>query len=168
MNFNENSYTVAESDGYISISLCIDGKFFVPVWAIIEISNGIATGRLCNLCTDQSHGVRTLMHYFPSTVSLSADPEDYSSAMRYIVTFRQTAYTDRDDPTPTALSSPILINITDDDIFEGVEYFQARIVETSDRFRVKIGQDTINVTITENDSESFVRLQNVCSPKVFL
>ena len=88
---------------------------------------------------------------------LSADPEDYSSAMRYNVTFRQTAFTDLDDPALTALSSPILINITDDDIFEGVEYFQARIVETSDRFRVRIGpQDTVNVTIT--DSESFISL----------
>ena len=84
---------------------------------------------------------------------LSADPEDYSSATRYKVTFCQTAFADGYDPAPTALSSPILINITDDDIFEGVEYFQARIVETSDRFRVRIGQDTVNVTIT--DSESF-------------
>ena len=72
------------------------------------------------------------------------------------MTFRQTAFTDGDDPVPTALSSPMLINITDDDIFEGVEYFQARIVETSDRFRVRIGQDTVNVTI--NDSESFINL----------
>ena len=82
------------------------------------------------------------------------------------MTFRQTAFTDRDDPAPTALSSPILINITDDDIFEGVEYFQIRIVETYDRFRVRIGQDTVNVTIT--DCESFIGLQNVCSPEVFL
>ena len=75
--------------------------------------------------------------------------------MRYNVTFHQTALADGDDPAPTALSSPILINITDDDIFEGVEYFQARIVETSDEFRVRIGpQDTVNVTIT--DSESFI------------
>ena len=69
MNFNKPSYTVAESDGHVSIFLLIDGKFFVPVWAIIEISNRTATGRLCNLCTNhQSHGVRTLMDYFPSTV----------------------------------------------------------------------------------------------------
>ena len=81
---------------------------------------------------------------------LSADPGDYSSATRYNVTFRQTVFTDRDYPAPTALSSPILINITDDDIFEGVEYFQACIVETSDRFRVRIGQDTVNVTITDS------------------
>ena len=71
------------------------------------------------------------------------------------MTFHQTALADGDDPAPTALSSPILINITDDDIFEGVEYFQARIVETSDVLRVRIGpQDTVNVTIT--DSESFI------------
>ena len=93
---------------------------------------------------------------------LSADPEDYSSATRYNVTFRQTAFTDGDDPAPTALSSPILINITYDDIFESVEYFQAHIVESSDRFTVRIGpQDTVNVAIT--DSESFISLGNFCS-----
>ena len=71
------------------------------------------------------------------------------------MTFCQTAFADGYDPAPTALSSPILINIVDDDIFEGVEYFQARIVETSNRFRVRIGsQGTVNVTIT--DSESFI------------
>ena len=78
------------------------------------------------------------------------------------MTFRQTAFTDGDDPALTAMSSPILINITNDDIFEGVEYFQARIVETSDRFRVRIGNDTVNVTIT--DSESLISLRNFCSP----
>ena len=46
MNFNENSYTVAESDGQVSVSLRIDGQFFVPVWAIVEISDGTATGGL--------------------------------------------------------------------------------------------------------------------------
>ena len=67
------------------------------------------------------------------------------------MTFRQTAFTDGDTPTNTALSSPILIDITNDDIFEGMEYFPARIVETSDRFRVRIGQDTVNVTIKESE-----------------
>ena len=47
MNFNQGSYTVAESDGHVSVSLRIDGKFFNPVWAIIEVSNGTATGGLC-------------------------------------------------------------------------------------------------------------------------
>ena len=75
------------------------------------------------------------------------------------MTFRQTAFTDGDDPASIALSSPILINITCDDIFESEEYFQARIVETSDKNRVRIGpQGTVNVTITENDSESFISL----------
>ena len=45
MNFNEDSYTAAESDGQISLSFRIDGKFFVPVWAIVEIIDGTATGR---------------------------------------------------------------------------------------------------------------------------
>ena len=87
---------------------------------------------------------------------LTADPEDYSSTVRYNVTFRQTAFTDGGDPTPTALSSPILIDITNDDIFEGVEYFQARIVQTSDSIRVRIGQqNTVNVTITDSESCMF-------------
>ena len=87
---------------------------------------------------------------------LSADPEDYSSAIQYNVTFRQTVFTDGDEPGNTALSSPILIDITNDDIFEGVEYFQAHIVETSDRFRVRIGQqDTVNIIITDSESCMF-------------
>ncbi len=47
MNFNEDSYTVAESEGEVSVSLRIDGQFFVPVWAVVEISDGTATGGLC-------------------------------------------------------------------------------------------------------------------------
>ena len=47
MNFNEDSYTVVESDGQVSVSLRIDGQFFVPVWAIVEIREGTATGGLC-------------------------------------------------------------------------------------------------------------------------
>ena len=49
--------------------------------------------------------------------------------------------------------NPILIDIVNDDVIEGVEYFQAHIVETSDVVRVRIGQDTVNVTINDNDSE---------------
>ena len=76
--------------------------------------------------------------------------------MRYNVTFRQTAYSDEENPTPTALSEPILINIVTDYDFEGVEYFQARIVETSDEIRVRIGQDIVNVTIIDRESFIFV------------
>ena len=83
---------------------------------------------------------------------LSADHEDYSSAGRYNVTFRQTAVTDIDNPNSTALSSPIVIDIVNDYVFEGVEYFQAHIVETSDEIRVKIGQGTVNVTIIDSES----------------
>ena len=72
------------------------------------------------------------------------------------MTFRQTAVTDGDYPAPFALSSPITINITNDGIAEGVEYLQAQVVETSDQFRVRIGQDTVNVTIT--DSKSYFSL----------
>ena len=89
----------------------------------------------------------------------SADPEDYSGAGIYRVEFCQTAFTDTDTPASFADSLPITINITDDTIFEGLEYFQARIVETSDLTQVRIGQrDTVNVTIIDDDSESFVGL----------
>ena len=48
VNFNEDSYTVLESDGQASISLRIDGKFFfIPVWAVVKTSDGAATGGLC-------------------------------------------------------------------------------------------------------------------------
>ena len=46
MNFNESRYTVAENAGQVSVSLRIDGQFFYPVWAIVEISDGTATGGL--------------------------------------------------------------------------------------------------------------------------
>ena len=75
--------------------------------------------------------------------------------MSYNATFRQTAFTDGEDPDDTALSSPILIDIVNDDVFEGVEYFQAHIAETSDEVRVRIGQETVNVTIYDIDSELF-------------
>ena len=90
-----------------------------------------------------------------------ADLEDYSSAGHYRVDFRQTTFTDTDTPAPFADSLPITINITDDTIFEGLDYFQARIVNTSDLIRVRIGQqDTINVTIIDDKSESFISLVN--------
>ena len=47
VTFHENSYTVAECDGQVSVSLRIDGQFFIPVWAVVEISGGTATGVLC-------------------------------------------------------------------------------------------------------------------------
>ena len=83
---------------------------------------------------------------------LYSDPEDFFSAVRYNVTFNQTAFTDRNDPAPTAMSSNVIISIVDDDYFEGVEYFQARIVQTSDEFRVRKGpQNTVEVIIVDND-----------------
>ena len=103
--------------------------------------------------------------YFLPMWCLTADPEDYSSAKHYNVTFCQTAFSDAEDPADSALSFPILINITNDDIFEGVEYFQARIVETSDKVRVRIGQDTVNITIT--DCESCMCSMHACKPLSF-
>ena len=71
--------------------------------------------------------------------------------------FPQTAFTDTDTPAPFADSLPITFNITTDNITEGLEYFQVRLVETSDFIRVRIGQqDTVNVTITDDNSESTV------------
>ena len=57
MNFNQDNYTVDESDGQVSVSLCIDGKFFYPVWAIIEISSGTATGGLCMIKSLNMHQI---------------------------------------------------------------------------------------------------------------
>ena len=156
VNFNEDSYAVNESDGQVSISLRIDGKFFVPVWAIVEISNGTATSGSC-----ANMQVKCVIYVYVCIISLnmlmyghcdclSADPEDYSSAMRYNVTFYQTALTDEDDPFPTAESSFIVISIMNDNITEGAEYFHARIVGTSDG--VRLGPNgTAIVTITSND-----------------
>ena len=83
---------------------------------------------------------------------LSADPKDYSSAGRYNVSFSQTALLDIFEPLAIAQSSPIVIDIMSDDTFEGIEYFQASIVETADFERVRIGQDTVNVTIIDSES----------------
>ena len=97
----------------------------------------------------------------PSTCTLipmphcpSVAPEDYSSAVCYNVTFNQIAFFDHlTPPRPFAVSSPIVIDIANDNILEGEEYFQVRIVQTSDVFRVRIGpQNTINVTITDSKS----------------
>ena len=55
VNFNEDSYTVAESVGQVSVSLRIEGQYFVPVWAIVEIIDGTATGGLCKTCTGDKY-----------------------------------------------------------------------------------------------------------------
>ena len=73
------------------------------------------------------------------------------------MTFPLTALTDQDNPNLSTESVSIPINITDDNIFEGLEYFQAKIVKTSDPIRVRIGRDTVNVTIMDDDSESSSR-----------
>ena len=87
-----------------------------------------------------------------------SEPADYSSAKCYNVTFPQTTFTDQDDPKTFAMSFPISIDIKDDHISECVEFFRVHIVETSDRFRVRIGQqDTVNVIIIDDDSEWFTQ-----------
>ena len=72
MNFNQGSYTVAENAGQVNVSLRIDGKFFYPVWAIIEVSNGTATGGLCmvkrlNIWTPNSY-IHSVLTYNYSIV----------------------------------------------------------------------------------------------------
>ena len=71
------------------------------------------------------------------------------------MTFLQSVFTDGDAPAPSTLSSPIIISLVNDDIYEDVEFFRAHIVVTSDRLRVRIGpQDAIKVFITDDDCES--------------
>ena len=79
------------------------------------------------------------------------------------MTFPQTAYTDQDDPELSAISDPISFKITKDvTVLEDVEYFQARIVETSSESQVKIAKpDIVNITIIEDKSESLAILRNV-------
>ena len=44
VNVHEEHITILESEGQVSVSLRITGKFFIPLYAIIEVSNGTATG----------------------------------------------------------------------------------------------------------------------------
>ena len=80
------------------------------------------------------------------------------------MTFLQSVFTDGSDPAPSTLSSPIIISLVNDGICEDVEFFQARIVVTSDRVRVRIGpRDAIKVFITDEDSESEAySIRSVC------
>ena len=47
VNFKELSYSVTESAGQVSVSLNITGQFFIPLYAVIEVSDGTATGEPC-------------------------------------------------------------------------------------------------------------------------
>ena len=86
------------------------------------------------------------------TIPLSIDYNDYSSPRRYNVTLPQTVVTDQDTPSPFVVF-PTSIDILDDNMLEDNEYFQVRIVGTSDLNRVRIGQrDTANVTILDDES----------------
>ena len=44
VNFKELNYSVNESAGEVNISLRITGQFFIPLHAVIEVSDGTATG----------------------------------------------------------------------------------------------------------------------------
>ena len=79
VNFIEDSYTVAESDGQVSVSLRIYGKFFVPVWAVVEISSGSATGGLCKYIN-----YKLLCMYLDTSLSLMANPCICNTQMHYL------------------------------------------------------------------------------------
>ena len=86
-----------------------------------------------------------------SDACLLADPGDFSSANHYNVTF---PFTDGGDPACNVLSSPIVIGLVDDDIFEDVEFFEAHIAVISNRLEVRVGpQNAISVFITDDDCE---------------
>ena len=73
---------------------------------------------------------------------------------QYNVTFSQTVIFDTDSPQPFADSIPVAINLTSDQILNNTDFFQMKIVETSDLLRVRIGQrNTTCVNI--NDSRFF-------------
>ena len=89
---------------------------------------------------------------------LSADPYDYTSNLPYIVTFPKANVTE-DDAGASVMSLPILINITNDDVLEGVEFIQICIMVTAHNFSVMIGpQDLVNVTIVDDDSKCSISL----------
>ena len=92
---------------------------------------------------------------------LSADPYDYTSNLPYTVTFPKANVTD--DAGPSVMSLPILINITNDDVLEGVEFIQMCIMVTAHNFSVMIGsQDLVNVTIVDDDSKWSISLAWKC------
>ena len=63
-------------------------------------------------------------------------------------------FTDGGDRACTTLSSTIIIGLVDDDVFEDVEFFEARIAVISDKLEVRIGpQNAISVFITDDDCE---------------
>ena len=139
------------------------GQLLVGCAKHAQVTNTVPLVLIIFVHVLHKHQFKVYIHthsLFP--LMLSADPDDYSSAVLYNVTFCQTTVTDTKTPAHSAVSSPIMIPIVNDAIFEGVEYFQARIVETSDRFRVRIGRDTVNVTII--DSKSFSTSGNISTP----
>ena len=82
------------------------------------------------------------------------DPEDWEEARQYQVEFRLTRTSDRIAPLKVAESEPIILNITNDTIYEGDEVFTCRIVSTSDNATVKIGpRNEVPVTIVDDDSK---------------
>ena len=90
----------------------------------------------------------------PSFMYSCTDPEDWGEARQYHVQFRLTRTSDQLAPLGEAESEPIILNITNDAIYEGDEVFTCRIVSTSDAPTVRIGpRNEVPVTIVDDDSK---------------
>ena len=103
----------------------------------------------------------TMLHvhmlYVECTLSFiysCTDPDDWEEARSYHVQFHLTRKSDWMAPLGEAESKPIVLNITNDTIYEGDEVFMCRIVSTSDAATVIIGQrNEVPVTIVDDDSK---------------
>ena len=62
---------------------------------------------------------------------------------------------------PTQTSQVVMVPIIDDNVFEGVEQFTARLLVPAGQSGVVLGADMATVEITdEEDSRSFLRLSH--------
>ena len=83
-----------------------------------------------------------------------ADPDDWEEAGSYHVQFYLTRTSDLNAPLEKAESKPIILNITNDAIYEGDEVFTCCVVSTSDTTTVKKGpRNEVPVTIVDDDSK---------------
>ena len=57
---------------------------------------------------------------------------------------------------PTEMSKIVMVPIRNDNIFEGLEQFTARLSIPAGETGVMLGDDTATVEITDDDCESFM------------
>lgn len=67
VHFNKESYTVGESEGQVSLSLRITGQFFIPVYAIIEVTDGTATGESGGTAGVQQKGIICMYYRYAAS-----------------------------------------------------------------------------------------------------